>query len=151
MLYSAYSSYLLLLLTQYWYVAHNGFPIDFIFLVAEVKRRKLDEIFNSITLYFANTLYDAKRVKLQFTHKVHLLAFVYTSKLVKSGHPLFAEWSPNRTKKLGLENLFKKCYPNETYNGKNNFMAYKQFCWKFLAHHALEDIKAMQRFFPWVR
>ena len=43
-------------------VAHNGFPFDFIFLVAEIKRRKLDEIFNSITLYFADTLYDAKRV-----------------------------------------------------------------------------------------
>ena len=43
-------------------VAHNGFPFDFIFLVAEVKCRELDEIFNGITLYFADTLHDAKRV-----------------------------------------------------------------------------------------
>ena len=39
-------------------VAHNGFPFDFIFLVAEVKHRKLDEIFDSIDIYFADTLYD---------------------------------------------------------------------------------------------
>jgi len=32
-------------------VAHNGFTFDFIFLVAEVKRRKLDEIFDSIDIY----------------------------------------------------------------------------------------------------
>ena len=43
-------------------VAHNGFPFDFIFLVAEVKRRKLEDIFNGTILYFADTLYDAKRV-----------------------------------------------------------------------------------------
>lgn len=47
-------------------VAHNGFPFDYIFLVAEVKRRRLDEIFNGITLYFADTLYDAKRVSCSY-------------------------------------------------------------------------------------
>ena len=45
-------------------VAHNGFPFDFIFLVAEVKRRKLDETFDSINIHFADTLYDARRVSL---------------------------------------------------------------------------------------
>ena len=43
-------------------IAHNGFSFDFIFLVAEVKRRKLDEIFESIDMYFAGTLYNTRRV-----------------------------------------------------------------------------------------
>ena len=30
--------------------------------MAEVKRHKLDEIFGSIDMYFADTLYDARRV-----------------------------------------------------------------------------------------
>ena len=45
-------------------VAHNGFPFDFIFLVAEVKRHKLDETFDNINIYFADTLYGARRVSL---------------------------------------------------------------------------------------
>ena len=43
-------------------VAHNGFPFDFIFVVAEIKRRKLDETFRSLDIWFADTLYDARRV-----------------------------------------------------------------------------------------
>lgn len=43
-------------------VAHNGFAFDFLFLVAEVKRRKLDEIFSTADLYYADTLHDARRV-----------------------------------------------------------------------------------------
>ena len=38
------------------------FPFDFIFFMAEVKCCKLDEVFNNIALYFAGTLYSAKRV-----------------------------------------------------------------------------------------
>ena len=43
-------------------VAHNGFAFDFNFLVAEVKHCKLDEIFEGIHIYFADTLFDARRV-----------------------------------------------------------------------------------------
>ena len=43
-------------------VAHNGFAFDFLFLVAEVKRRKLDEIFSRADLYYTDTLHDARRV-----------------------------------------------------------------------------------------
>ena len=32
-------------------VAHNGFLFGFIFLMAEVKRHKLDEIFGSIDMF----------------------------------------------------------------------------------------------------
>ena len=56
-------------------VAHNGFPFDFIFLVAEVNRRKLDEIFNRIPLYFADTLHDAKRVSCNTLHTIQLYGF----------------------------------------------------------------------------
>ena len=57
-------------------VAHNGFPFDFVFLVAEVNRRKLDEIFNSIPLYFADTLHDAKRVSYDALHMIQIHGFV---------------------------------------------------------------------------
>ena len=45
-------------------LSHNGFAFDFPFIVAEVKRRKLDDDFNLLNLSFADTLYDARRVKL---------------------------------------------------------------------------------------
>ena len=51
-------------------VAHNGFPFDFVFLVAEVKCCKLDETFDSINIYFADTLYDARRVNLYTYHNM---------------------------------------------------------------------------------
>ena len=40
--------------------ANNGFSFDFPFLVAEVKRRKLDEMLAPMKLYYADTLYDTK-------------------------------------------------------------------------------------------
>ena len=43
-------------------VAHNGFGFDFLFLVAEVKRRRLDDTFSRANLYYADTLYDSRRV-----------------------------------------------------------------------------------------
>lgn len=58
-------------------VAHNGFPFDFIFLVAEVKRRKLDEIFDNIDIYFADTLYDARRVSFCVSHVLLFTIFKY--------------------------------------------------------------------------
>ena len=55
-------------------MAHNGFSFDFVFLVAEVQRRKLDEIFGSIDIYFADTLYDVRRVS-GAEHPLLLLSF----------------------------------------------------------------------------
>ena len=71
------------------------------------------------------------------------------SKLVKSGDPLFAEWSSAEQRKLGLENLFKKCYPSETYNGTKVQFTYCNYSpiVNLSAHRALEDVKAMKRFF----
>ena len=43
-------------------LSHNGFAFDFPFIVAEMKRRKLDDEFNIPNLSFADTLYDARRV-----------------------------------------------------------------------------------------
>ena len=37
---------------------------------------------------------------------------------MKDEHQLFAEWSSLEQKRLGPENLFKKCLPEEMYNGK---------------------------------
>ena len=45
-------------------IAHNGFSVDFPFLVAEVKRRKLDEVLAPVKLYYADTLHDTKRVNI---------------------------------------------------------------------------------------
>ena len=43
-------------------ISHNGFAFDFPFIVAEVKRRKLDDHFNVPNFSFADTLYDVRRV-----------------------------------------------------------------------------------------
>ena len=43
-------------------LAHNGFAFDFLFLMAEVKRRKLEEILGTVEMYYADTLHDARRV-----------------------------------------------------------------------------------------
>ena len=43
-------------------VAHNGFAFDFLFLMAEIKRHNLEESFDTAKLYFADTLFDARRV-----------------------------------------------------------------------------------------
>ena len=57
-------------------LSHNGFAFDFPFIVAEVKRRKLDEEFNIPNLSFADTLYDVRRVgKKYYQHIFHF----YTS------------------------------------------------------------------------
>ena len=41
--------------------------------------------------------------------------------LVKDENPMFTEWTTQEKKRLGLENLFHKCFPGETYNGNNNY------------------------------
>ena len=45
-------------------VAHNGFAFDFLFLMAEIKRHNLEESFDTAKLYFADTLFDARRVSI---------------------------------------------------------------------------------------
>ena len=45
-------------------ITHNGFSFDFPFLVAEVKRRKLDEVLAPVKLYYADTLHDTKWVNI---------------------------------------------------------------------------------------
>lgn len=49
-------------------VAHNGFGFDYLFLMAEIKRRNLEESFGKIDLWFADTLYDTKRVSKAILH-----------------------------------------------------------------------------------
>ena len=41
--------------------AHNGITFDYLFVMAEIKHRNLEESFN-INLWFADTLYGLKRV-----------------------------------------------------------------------------------------
>ena len=36
---------------------------------------------------------------------------------MKEEHPIFTGWTAQEKKRLGLENLFHKCFPDETYNG----------------------------------
>ena len=43
-------------------VAHNGFPFHFYFLMAEIKRHNLEQSLKTADLWFADTLYDARRV-----------------------------------------------------------------------------------------
>lgn len=59
-------------------VAHNGFAFDYLFLMAEIKRHNLEESFigvNSLDLWFADTLYDARRVSAHFQE--YLLHFIH--------------------------------------------------------------------------
>ncbi|XP_065913159.1 uncharacterized protein [Dysidea avara] len=91
-------------------VAHNGFAFDYLFLAAEVKHRPSLTFFDSINIYFADTLHDVRR-------------------LIRCMDPLFDGWSKDDS--LGLENLYKKFFPEETYN----------------AHRPLDDCKAMNRIF----
>ena len=44
-------------------VAHNGFAFDYPFLMTEIKRHhNLEESFGTAELWFADTLYDVRRV-----------------------------------------------------------------------------------------
>ena len=43
-------------------VAHNGFGFDFLFLIAEIQRRQLVEAYNTVDLWFADTLFEARTV-----------------------------------------------------------------------------------------
>ena len=104
-IYFTFSTLLLVLLS------HNGFACDFPFIVAEVMRRKLDKEFNIPNLSFADTLYDVRRVG------KNTINIFFHFQLVKGEHSFFTGWAAQEKKRLGLENLFHKCFPVETYNG----------------------------------
>ena len=36
---------------------------------------------------------------------------------MKEEHSIFTDWTAEEKKRLGLENLFHKCFPGDTYNG----------------------------------
>ena len=94
-------------------VAHNGFVFDFLILLSELHRRNIP--FNrltSINLHFADTFYDCK-------------------KLVKSNSAIFTNWTSLEKKRLGINNLYNKIFPEATYD----------------AHRALEDVRAMEKLF----
>ena len=66
----------------------------------------------SINLHFADTFYDCK-------------------KLVKSNSAIFANWTSSEKKRLGINSLYSKIFPEATYD----------------AHRALEDVRAMEKLF----
>ena len=43
-------------------IAHNGFGFDFLFLIAEIQRRQLVEAYNTVDVWFADTLCEARKV-----------------------------------------------------------------------------------------
>lgn len=45
-------------------IAHNGFGFDYLFLKEEIKRHSLEEYFDTIDLWFADTLFDTRRVSI---------------------------------------------------------------------------------------
>ena len=94
-------------------VAHNGFIFDFLILLSELNRRKIPfNRLSSINLHFADTFYDCKR-------------------LVKSDNAIFANWTSLEKKRLDINNLYSKIFPEATYD----------------AHRALEDVRAMEKLF----
>jgi len=36
---------------------------------------------------------------------------------VKENNPLFDSWDPTEKKRLGLENIYSKCFPGQSYDG----------------------------------
>ena len=80
--------------------------------MAEVKRRKLDGILEPVMLYYADTLYDMKRVSIT----AH--GWFGAASAVTDNCTMFESWNDSEKKKLGLENLYNKCFPGQTYNGK---------------------------------
>ena len=49
--------------------------------------------------------------------KVFILINLFHTSLCKEEHSMFTDWTAQEKKTLGLENLFHKCFPGETYNG----------------------------------
>ena len=66
---------------------------------------------------------------------------------MKEEHSIFTDWTAEEKKRLGLENLFHKCFPGDTYNG-NIILIFMCNNIKLSAHRAMEDARAMKRIFP---
>lgn len=62
---------------------------------------------------------------------------------------MFADWTEQEQRRLGLENIFKECFPDQTYQGtKNRNCSYKLLlCVLDTVHRTLEDVKAMDQVF----
>ena len=73
-------------------VAHNGFPFDFIFLVAEVKCRKLDDISSTVS----TCILLKNCMMLRGMHEIHLLAFSHLSRWQVVAHCLLSGHPQNR-------------------------------------------------------
>ena len=61
-------------------------------------------------------------------------------------------WDGSEKKKLGLENLYIKCFPGQSYNGKcvhscNKWQCLLALLIYYTAHRAMKDVKAMQAMF----
>ena len=54
-------------------VAHNGFGFDFLFLTAEMQRCWLVEAYNTVDLWFADTLCEARTVSITSKCSLNLL------------------------------------------------------------------------------
>ena len=54
-------------------VAHNGFGFDFLFLTAEIQRRLLVEAYNTVDLWFADTLREARTVSITSKSSLYLV------------------------------------------------------------------------------
>ena len=49
-------------------IAHNGFGFHYLFLMAEIKRHNSELIFSTSEVWFADTLYNARRVSTNFQY-----------------------------------------------------------------------------------
>ena len=94
-------------------VAHNGFAFHYLFLIAEIKRHDLEENFAQFDLWFADTLHDARRVRIHFWYL--FLSHISCYQFARVAKPPFDSWSEERG--LGLQSLFQKCFPKELYEG----------------------------------
>ena len=45
-------------------IAHNGFGFHYLFLMAEIKRHNLEMFFSTSKVWFADTLYNCRRVSI---------------------------------------------------------------------------------------
>lgn len=61
-------------------VAHNGFGFDFLFLIAEIQRRHLIEAYNTVDLWFADTLCEAHTVSSTSKSSMYLILYLKACK-----------------------------------------------------------------------
>ena len=66
-------------------VAHHGFAFDYFFLMAEINRHNLEEIFGTIDLWFADTLYDVRRVSSWALPVFHYICIHTSCELAQKG------------------------------------------------------------------